>query len=104
MVYGTSVPWVLSILWFFYRPPLASAALANVSIDDTYGDPTNGNNVTYSPPEEWNYGPACTGCTAQLDSSQVYNGTWHDCSFDNHPTPNPPIVSVSANFTGKLQE
>ncbi|KAG6902982.1 hypothetical protein C0995_008555 [Termitomyces sp. Mi166 len=59
---------------------LSLAALVNVTVDDTYGDPETGNNITYLPPDQWNDGPTCGWCPSQddLDRTMILNGTWHD--------------------------
>jgi hypothetical protein len=47
------------------------AALVNVTIDDTYGDPNTGAQIMYMP-DSWNNGTSCSACTARPDSSQTY--------------------------------
>ncbi|RDX56297.1 hypothetical protein OH76DRAFT_1318572, partial [Lentinus brumalis] len=59
----------------------ASAALVNVTIDDTFGDPITRAQIVYDPPGVWKVGQSCTDCTAQPDRSQLTNGTWHDGTF-----------------------
>ncbi|GJE89317.1 hypothetical protein PsYK624_054160 [Phanerochaete sordida] len=51
----------------------ASGTLIDVIVDDQ--DPS----ISYSP--EWHIGQTCTVCTARVDASQVYNGTWSDDTY-----------------------
>ncbi|KAJ7573506.1 hypothetical protein C8J56DRAFT_804380 [Mycena floridula] len=68
---------------------------ANVIIDDTFGDPTNGVKIVYAP-DIWNFGPKCTSCTAKPDPSQAYLETWDDTSqFGNFAS-----VNATVSFTG----
>ncbi len=64
-----------------YIPPLLSASLTNVTVDDANPDPNTGNQFVYSS-IGWNFGPECTGCHAQLDRNQTYMGTWHDATYN----------------------
>jgi hypothetical protein len=52
----------------------ALAALVNVTIDDTFGDPKTGAQVTYFP-DGWNNGTNCSECTARPDVGRVYLAT-----------------------------
>ncbi|KAI0735581.1 hypothetical protein C8Q76DRAFT_581238, partial [Earliella scabrosa] len=61
--------------------PLASAVLANLTIDDTLGDHFFGTQIEYNPPGVWKVGQDCTDCTARIDPSQTLSGTWHDGTF-----------------------
>ena len=60
-------------LWLFFSKSTL-AALVNVTIDDTFGDPKTGAQVTYSP-GGWKNGTNCSGCAAHPDVSQVYLAT-----------------------------
>lgn len=74
------------------------AALVNVTIDDTHGDPKTGTQVTYSPSEYWNDGTNCPLCTAHPDVSQAYLGTYHDGTWN----PAAPInQTFSTTFNGE---
>ncbi|KAL5507584.1 hypothetical protein ACEPAH_7040 [Sanghuangporus vaninii] len=95
---------LISLLSSFLFSPLAHAAPTNVTIDDTNGDAVTGAQITYNPAPVWQAGQSCQNCTAKVDGSQAYDGTWHDASY------NPPgglsnsypgtIISASADFTG----
>lgn len=74
-------------------------ALQNISIDDTNGDPMTKLHIQYNPPSFWSFGPSCQDCEAHLNSSDVFNQTWHDTTF----LPNGPLLSASATFTGSSQ-
>lgn len=61
------------LIWIVYSPLPILAALVDVSIDDTQ--------FTYQPAAAWNTrnaGAGCSGCTANPDATQFYDGTWHD--------------------------
>ena len=81
------------------------SAQTNVTIDDTNGDEVTGTQITYSPSDGWQTGQDCTTCSAKLDSTETYDGTWHDSTYypedgskDQHPG---EIISASVTFTGK---
>ena len=81
--------------------PQASAALVNVTVDDTYGDPFTGNPIIYQPQGAWQPGQSCSTCTAHPDKSLAFNGTWHDSTFNDASLPDAvqlPIATFS--FTG----
>jgi len=40
-------------------------------------DDTDASKITYS--SGWLAGNTCTGCFAQPDKTQAFNGTWHEC-------------------------
>jgi hypothetical protein len=71
------IMWICFLLaagsWLFFGK-CTLAALVNVTIDDTFGDPKTGAQVTYSP-DGWNNGTNCSGCTAHPDVSHVYLAT-----------------------------
>ncbi|KAI0336251.1 hypothetical protein GY45DRAFT_1333291 [Cubamyces sp. BRFM 1775] len=75
----------------------ASAALVNVTIDDTYGDQTNGAQVTYAPPDAWNVGQSCAACTAHPDPTLAHNGSWHDGTVGAGST---QLLTATARFEG----
>ncbi|KAH9850678.1 hypothetical protein C2E23DRAFT_759957, partial [Lenzites betulinus] len=92
-------PCLLLLLFSAYAAsPLArifaSAALVNVTIDDTFGDESNGIQVAYEPPSQWNVGQDCTGCTAHPNPQLAFNGTWHDSTY-NDTRNNDPSIAVS---------
>lgn len=60
---------------------LVSASLVNITVDDTYGDPTTGAHFVYTPPQAWAAGPMCSSCPAQLDANDTYMNTWHSGMF-----------------------
>ncbi|KAJ7599473.1 hypothetical protein C8J56DRAFT_1020881 [Mycena floridula] len=71
-----------------------------IIVDDTLGDPTNGAQITYLPPGEWNAGPGCDRCsTTPDDLTQVYKGTWHDI-WDGSPVADGEKVTATFQFTG----
>ncbi|KAI0825218.1 hypothetical protein BC628DRAFT_255421 [Trametes gibbosa] len=73
----------------------ASAALVNITIDDTFGDESNGNKINYNSPSLlWNVGQDCPACTAQPNPKLVSNGTWHDSTY-NDTQNNDPSIQVS---------
>ncbi|KAF9498164.1 hypothetical protein BDN71DRAFT_1443906 [Pleurotus eryngii] len=57
----------------------------NITIDDTYGDPTTNGNITYFPKGAWRDGVRCRNCTAHLEASNVYNRSWTESVFDPLP-------------------
>jgi hypothetical protein len=81
--------------------PFALASLVNVTIDDNFGDPQTGTQITYVPSGSWNDGmQPCSGCITQLDPSQLYNGTLHNSIFDpkaSNTSGQTPTASVTFN-------
>ncbi|KAI0651454.1 hypothetical protein C8Q79DRAFT_899452 [Trametes meyenii] len=77
--------------------PFAAATLVNVTIDDTFGDESNGNKISYQPESAWNVGQDCPACTAKPDVSQVFNGSWHDTTFNG--SSNTPLIAEVAYWT-----
>ncbi|KAH8114188.1 hypothetical protein DFH11DRAFT_254255 [Phellopilus nigrolimitatus] len=85
--------------------PRISAILVNVTIDDQFGDPTNGEQITYNPPSAWQTGQNCQLCTAKPSpASDAYMATWHDASFNPAGTATNnvagQIIQASVSFTG----
>lgn len=79
----------------------ASAALVNVTVDDTFGDPSTGKQVVYSPQGAWQPGQFCTTCTAHPDKSLAFNGTWHDSTFNDAGLPGTTQLPVATfSFVG----
>ncbi|KZT23802.1 hypothetical protein NEOLEDRAFT_1179793 [Neolentinus lepideus HHB14362 ss-1] len=93
--------WILAG-FFFHHLHHVLAALTNITVDDTSGDPTTGAQVAYFPAGVWNVGQDCVGCTAHPDPSQMYMGTWHDATFvpATGDDPNSTVVSLSVPFNG----
>lgn len=89
---------------FLFFLPFVLASLVNVTIDDNFGDPRTGTQIIYLPPGTWNNGTKCSGCT-HPDPSQLYNGTWHDSTFDPQPSNNDSelsqIQTASVTFNGQ---
>ena len=78
-----------------------SPRLVNVTIDDTLGDESNGNMITYS--AGWKLGQNCTNCAAKLDASEVFEHTWHDGTY--YPVSlggTGELITASASFIGAL--
>ena len=84
--------------------PRASAALVNVTIDDTLGDPRTGAQIVYGPAGVWKVGQTCTTCTAHPDPSELVNGTWHDGTFsaavENGNVSN-QLLTAAVSFEGQ---
>ncbi|KAI0323265.1 hypothetical protein GY45DRAFT_695812 [Cubamyces sp. BRFM 1775] len=79
---------------------LVSATLVNITIDDTYGDESNGKQITYSsedPKSPWHLGQSCTGCAVHLDPTHVYDGTWHDST---HEAESEELLTATVGFEG----
>ncbi|KAJ7694654.1 hypothetical protein B0H17DRAFT_931545 [Mycena rosella] len=75
---------------------LSTATLWNRTIDDTNGNSVSGQLPVYSPAGYFSPNSNCAACTVKLDSTQVFDGTWHDSSqLDKGPP-----VSITLSFTG----
>ncbi|THU80170.1 hypothetical protein K435DRAFT_696225 [Dendrothele bispora CBS 962.96] len=85
---------------FFISTTLA--VLINRTIDDAIPD-SSGNGVKYTnvPGHAWNIGGQCDACTAgELDTTQVYDKTWHDTTFyPTGPGNDSPNVPLNASFS-----
>ncbi|OCH92669.1 hypothetical protein OBBRIDRAFT_726328 [Obba rivulosa] len=68
-----------------------SAILRNVSIDDTYGDPTTGEHFVYTPAQAWNNSQTCDRCASDPDLGLSFDQTWHEAT-----TPTNPFVTTNA--------
>ncbi|KAJ7592202.1 hypothetical protein C8J56DRAFT_780713 [Mycena floridula] len=89
----------LTLPFFFLSLFPWSLLAANVTIDDTYGDPTNGKQITYAPVERWTVGQTCSFCAVKPpNSSQMYNGSWHDCTSD--PSVLADAMTATVEFNG----
>ncbi|KIY49192.1 hypothetical protein FISHEDRAFT_72540 [Fistulina hepatica ATCC 64428] len=76
---------------------LVRATSVNATIDDASSA------FTYTPSGGWNTGGDCSGCTADPDASDMYDGTWHDSTFNEDSGSNDyPNVTMNAtvSFTG----
>ncbi|KAI5117401.1 hypothetical protein M0805_004623 [Coniferiporia weirii] len=85
--------------------PTSLADSVNVTIDDQFGDPTNGQHIFYEPSEAWKVGQTCTDCAAKLSPvSDVYLGTWMDSTFypagDASVSTSGQISTASVSFVG----
>lgn len=93
--------WVVTLFFAVLHPAsTAYAALVNVTIDDTNGDSVTGLLPSYVASEDdWNRQSGCSGCWSHLDTSSVFDGTWHSATFDaGHAT----AKAVNISFTGNL--
>ena len=80
---------------------VTSAALTNVTVDDTLGDLVTGLQVSYAPSGGWSPGQNCTDCTAQPNASQMLFNTWHDSSyFPNVDDAEGLSFTATITFTG----
>lgn len=84
---------------------IAVAALVNVTIDDTFGDPETGAQVTYLPAGAWSAGSqsqSCPTCVVHPATNQLYDGTWHESSYNaSLENVSNEIPSASVSFNGK---
>ncbi|CDO74422.1 hypothetical protein BN946_scf184867.g20 [Trametes cinnabarina] len=77
--------------------PTVLASAVNRTIDDQNGDSVTGVVPSYSPAGDWSQGSTCSGCFIHLDTSQTFQGTWHDTTHT--PGDSDPRV-ITAQFTG----
>ncbi len=77
---------------------LATATLTNRTIDDEEGDSVSGLLPEFSPPGAWHQGSTCTTCLVHLDSSQTFDGTWHDTTYQPDD-PEPRTITMRFNGT-----
>ncbi|KAH9891105.1 hypothetical protein C8Q73DRAFT_110266 [Cubamyces lactineus] len=99
------IPITLLSLCLLVLPLSVSADGVNVTIDDTYGDAQTGAAITYSPPGAWKVGQTCTDCTAHPDPARVYDGTWHDGTYNfwnvtDSGTSAVPKLTATVSFEG----
>ena len=90
-------------LSLFFTP--GCSRLVNITVDDSFGDPTTGVPPQYSGTtrDQWNAGSPtssdnCTNCVARpasLDLNQVYKQTWHDSAIVYNTR-----WSITIQFTG----
>ncbi|KAM5539192.1 hypothetical protein V8D89_007065 [Ganoderma adspersum] len=84
-------------------PASVSSGLVNITVDDTFGDPTTGLFPEYLPNNgTWNAGsssencPSCYIGPSILDLTQINNKTWHDTTYLPWETP----ATITVNFNG----
>lgn len=91
------------LILFTAAAQAVTGALLNSTIDDGFPDPRAGVSISYIPPEAWNKGGSCERCTARPSVTELYNGTWHDSTFNtvagSNNFPNTPL-SATVTFTG----
>ena len=78
----------------------SSILYQNITIDDTFGDPTNNNQFSYSPAAAWQQGNGCSDCTAQPNVTQTKDGTWHDSTYDSTQVKRPGQPGFTFQFDG----
>lgn len=64
---------------------------ADVNVDD------ENSSVSYSPSGSWSEGNGCSTCALHPDSSNAFDGSWHDTTFQSGG--DTPTITLS--FTGK---
>ncbi|KAI0754137.1 hypothetical protein C8Q80DRAFT_1094444, partial [Daedaleopsis nitida] len=75
------------------------ASLTNRTIDDLDGDSATGVKPQYAPSVGWNQGSQCPGCFVQLDSNEVFHGTWMDGTVPADDTTEPWTITMSFEGT-----
>lgn len=83
----------------------ARSGLVNITVDDTFGDPTTGSIPGYSAgsDDSWNAGSPSENCSSchvsqsNLDLSQIYRETWHDTTILPSGTAS---ATITVQFTG----
>ncbi|KAF5365955.1 hypothetical protein D9758_006727 [Tetrapyrgos nigripes] len=80
------------------------AALMNSTVDDTSPD-SRGAKIRFFPPDAWNFGSGCKNspCWVQLDTNQLYQGTWHESIFSAGERVNGhanQVLNVTLGFSG----
>ena len=88
------------------HPIFTKAALVNYTIDDESPDTRTGTTKwSYTPNSGpsvlWSFGPECTGCYDQLDTTQVLDGSWHDNTFSHNDSTETVPHNASVDFVGK---
>jgi hypothetical protein len=97
---ASTMGWTASLLsLLIFVLALFHGTLANAEL--RYIDDNDKSGVSYSPPNQWLYGPTCTTCYtakyASIDPSDVYGGSWHETTFmlgDSSP-------SITLTFMGE---
>lgn len=82
-----------NVLFILLLLPLqiVTAVLQNITIDDYYGDPSNGLVPTFAP-GGWIIGQSCSGCSAHASALMAYNGTWHDSTTQKGGIPHSATI------------
>ncbi|EED85138.1 predicted protein [Postia placenta Mad-698-R] len=65
----------LVVLALFGSAVVAEISL-NVTIDDTLGDSVTGNQIVYSPADNWQSSSNCSECASTFAMAMVYDRTW----------------------------
>ncbi|KAM5539190.1 hypothetical protein V8D89_007063 [Ganoderma adspersum] len=93
----------LFLLSLFLSFASTGSRLVNITVDDTFGDPTTGTLPEYLPNEEtWNLTlssdncPSCGIDPSTLDLTQIYKQTWHDTMYLSVVTP----ATITVRFNG----
>lgn len=71
----------LVVLALFGSAVVAGISL-NVTIDDTLGDSVTGNQIVYSPADNWQSSSNCSECASTFAMAMVYDRTW---TLSTHP-------------------
>ena len=74
------------------------AALVNITVDD------NDSSIVYSPPDDWSYGPTCTTCTAKVDASKAFDGSWHDTLYSSQDSAENFTQTIELSFSGTSRD
>lgn len=74
----------------------------NISIDDQYGDPVNGQKITYTPNNSWFVGQSCDDdCVANPSPSQsAFMATWMEGISNSSSSDSDQTVSALVPFSG----
>lgn len=80
---------------------VAAGALVNITVDDSGLNQLTGLGFSYSPTDDWNFGPTCTKCSVHLDPSQLLMGTWHDATASDGSQ---GLQSATLDFNGNVLE
>ncbi|KAI9066502.1 hypothetical protein FKP32DRAFT_372867 [Trametes sanguinea] len=88
---------IRSLTYLFAVCRAVSSLSVNRTIDDEKGDSVTGVVPSYSPVGSWSQGSTCSGCFIHLDTSQTFQGTWHDTT---HTPGDPEPRIITAQFTG----
>lgn len=99
MISSRNIRILALLLTVLHTHSAVHADLVNRTIDDTNGDSVTGILPSYTTSEDgWNLQSACSSCWSHLDTGSVYDGTWHDATYDaRHPS----AKAVNISFTGE---
>ena len=104
MLWLTQIPLGLCLV-LFSSVSITTGRHVNVTIDDQFGDPTNGQVIQYSPPAAWRSGQNCQQCAAKpTPATKAHNGTWMNGIFagTGQNGTSAQIISASVPFIGML--